>query len=154
MVSYCKQFFFGVAVIGLVCLCFCCPVFASTSSELTARKTETDTGYRVDYVDSAGNVVVAENLGYASVVYEVSDGKCFREWYLDAAGSPVAIWGGQYGFCREAFDSSGRCTRFSYIDLSGNPWMVNGSYSTVEWIGWADWYWNCLRYIAVKKCHT
>lgn len=87
----------------LLLLCFL-PVtcFAATSKTLTARKTQTPTGYIITYYDENGTPTIATNKGYASAEYEIENGRTAGERYFDEQNRPITISG--YDEKRNVYD--------------------------------------------------
>ena len=104
---------------------------ASASLELTARRTDLDDGYRIDYVNDAGEPVLAREKGYASkIVTEYAHGISV-DMYLDAEGEPVALAEGQFG-CMRRYDEQGRVSTVTYLDKDGLPAKTYRGYDEIR----------------------
>lgn len=118
----------GMCLFFVLCIFFftCTDVNADTSSQLIVQRTETTSGYRLDYVDGSGSVTMAEDKGYSTVIYEVKDGHCVAEHYFDEEMNPVSP--NQYnGVLYEYTD--GYCSKVTFVDESNKPTMNTRGYS-------------------------
>ena len=68
-------------ILILVTLFFNRPMY--TSSMLTAQKMESETEVRTDYVDDKGIIRQATDLGYATKIVVMEDGRKTAEQYYD-----------------------------------------------------------------------
>lgn len=104
---------------------------ASAYEEPVARRTDLDNGYRIDYVNGAGENVIAREKGYASkIVMEYGNGVSV-DMYLDAAGEPIALAEGQFG-CERRYDGQGRVSAVVYLDQDGLPARTYRGYDEIR----------------------
>ena len=90
-----------------------------TASELSIRETVDGSLTSTSYLNSAGLITDAIDMGYATVCRMRDDNdRVVEERYLDASGDPVARYGDYYGLSYEYDETSMVIT---YIDAEGNP---------------------------------
>ena len=97
------KFICGVFVILSIFFLYICKdnkVAQYRSNELIQRTTLNGNQKRTDYVDHNGNVTMAVDLGYATVIETKTENKT-KQAYYDAEGKPVKRYPGYYGRIRE-----------------------------------------------------
>ena len=100
-----------------------------TASELSIRETVDGSVTSTSYVNPAGLITDAIDIGYATVCRMRDDnGRVVEERYLDASGNPVARYGNYYGLSYEYDETS---TVITYLDAEGNPIIRSDGYSTI-----------------------
>ena len=130
-----KRKIFWIALV--LCSLLCLSATAEISTNLKLEK-ELTTGKRVakqTWVDNAGNPVMADDLGYCTLVNTYTTGtKLSKTEYFDAEGNPCNnTWG--FHVRKLAYDVNNiRLEQF--FDVDGN--LVNGDkgYAVME----AEWY--------------
>ena len=100
-----------------------------TASELSIRETVDGSVTSTSYVNPAGLITDAIDVGYATVcrIRDEND-RIVEEYYLDASGNPVAKYGDYYGVSYEYDETS---TAITYLDAEGNPVKRSVGYSTI-----------------------
>lgn len=99
------------------------------TTEVIERRTDTETGYRIDYVNAAGQLELVVDKGYASMICIV-DNQSHLETYFDENGTPVALAGGYFG--RRIIDVDASAQYIVYLDTMGNPMVVKYGYASIE----------------------
>lgn len=100
-----------------------------TAAELSIRETVDGSVTSTGYVNPAGLITDAIDMGYATVCrMRDDDGRVVKERYLDANGNPVARYGDYYGLSYEYGETS---TVITYLDAEGNPIIRSDGYSTI-----------------------
>ena len=100
-----------------------------TASELNIRETVDGSVTSTSYVDPAGRITDAIDMGYATVCRIRDDnGRVVEESYLDASGNPVARYGDYYGLSYEYDETS---TVITYLDAEDNPVKRSDGYSAI-----------------------
>lgn len=100
-----------------------------TAAELSIRETVDGSVTSTSYVNPAGLITDAIDMGYATVCrMRDDDGRVVKERYLDANGNPVARYGDYYGLSYEYGETS---TVITYLDAEGNPIIRSDGYSTI-----------------------
>lgn len=95
------------------------------SSELIETVSEDDNKKRIDYVDSNGQITIAADKGYATIVTTKTENRKLEQYY-DDQGKPINRYNGYYGLLQE-YDDQGNNTRTTYLDINGKPMiMANG----------------------------
>ena len=102
---------------------------AVLSSDLTELRTETDNGYRIDYVDASGQICMATDKNYASLV-RVMDGKqILEEYYFDEQNNPVTK-SGYHG--KQNVYENGKIVQITYVDKDHHPVKNTSGYAMVK----------------------
>ena len=100
-----------------------------TSSELSIREIVDGSVTSTSYVNLAGLITDAIDMGYATVCRMRDDnGRVVEESYLDSSGNPVARYGNYYGLSYEYDETS---TVITYLDAKGNPITRSDGYSII-----------------------
>ena len=100
-----------------------------TAAELSIRETVDGSVTSTSYVNPAGLITDAIDMGYATVCrMRDDDGRVVKERYLDANGDPVARYGDYYGLSYEYDETS---TVITYLDAEDNPIIRSDGYSTI-----------------------
>lgn len=113
-------------ILILVTLFFNRPMY--TSSMLTSQKTESETEVRTDYVDDKGIIRQATDLGYATKIVVMEDGRKAAEQYYDEKGNAAALPAG-YSSVRYVYGDGYK--RIEYLDAQGQPVVINNDYDTI-----------------------
>lgn len=113
----------------LVCMMMLCVYSAYASQEPVAQRTELDDGYRIDYVNASGDIVISEKEGYATKIVICHDLSTRTEMYYDAHGLSAAISNGAYG--RYIVDVSSDKMHITYLDSNGIPMVTQSGYTSV-----------------------
>ena len=100
------------------------------SIELRKVTAKNDNMERIDYINPDGEIVIAADQGYATMIITLTD-KGKLEQYYDEHGNPISRYAGYYAVLRE-YDDRGNNTRNTYLDASNNPVMVSGGYAIEE----------------------
>lgn len=102
------------------------------ASELLIKECLYDNFIRTDYVDLSGNITLAIDKQYASVVRKIgSDGNIQKEQFLDEKGNPIKQVGGYYGISY-MYDSNDRIRSITYLDKLDNVCVLDGGYAIIE----------------------
>ena len=89
------------------------------SSELE-KITETSEGTeRTDYVDSNGQLTIAADLGYATVIATKTDNSKLEQ-YFDNLGEPISRYSGYYALLHQ-YDDKGNNILVLYLDRNSEP---------------------------------
>ena len=100
-----------------------------TASELSIRETVDGSVTSTSYVNPAGLITDAIDMGYATVCRMRDDNdRVVEERYLDASGEPVARYGDYYGLSYGYDETS---TVITYLDAEENPIERSDGYSTI-----------------------
>ena len=100
-----------------------------TASELSIRETVDGSLTSTSYLNSAGLITDAIDMGYATVCRMRDDNdRVVEERYLDANGDPVARYGDYYGLSYEYDETS---TVITYLDAEGKPIERSDGYSII-----------------------
>ena len=110
----------------LMMFCFCA---ARAGQEPVAHRSELENGYRIDYMNASGDIIVSEKEGYATKVVVYHDISTRTETYYDAQGVPMAISNGAYG--RYIVDVSAKQLHITYLDANGMPMVTQSGYTSV-----------------------
>ena len=105
-------------IMCFVWLLLLCAGSAAASEEYTARRTELEHGYRIDYVNEAGERVISREKGYAAKIVTEHDQGVSVDMYLDAEEEPIALAEGQFG-CMRQYDEQGRVAAVIYLNQDG-----------------------------------
>ena len=100
-----------------------------TASELSIRETVDGRVTSTSYVNPAGLITDAIDMGYATVCRMRDDNdRVVEERYLDASGNPVARYDDYYGLSYGYDETS---TVITYLDAEGNPEKRSVGYTTI-----------------------
>lgn len=100
-----------------------------TASELSIRETVDGRVTSISYVNPAGLITDAIDMGYATVCRMRDDNdRVVEERYLDASGNPVARYDDYYGLSYGYDETS---TVITYLDAEGNPEKRSVGYTTI-----------------------
>ena len=95
------------------------------SSQLKKITVTSENIKRIDYVNADGQLTIAANLGYATIVITKTENSTLEQ-YFDDKGEPISPYNGCYALLRE-YDDKGNNTRTTYLNRSNKPViMVNG----------------------------
>lgn len=97
------------------------------SSQLEKITVTNENTERTDYVDSDGQLTIAANLGYATVIVTKTENSRLEQ-YFDDKGEPISRYNGYYALLRE-YDDRGNNTRITYLNLSGEPMIMANGYA-------------------------
>ena len=102
------------------------------SPHLTARSENTETGTRIDYVNSRGVLTVALDKNYATIIKTLDqDGNCVLEQYFDSHGRPAVMAAGHSALRRE-YNREGKWVCTTYLDDKLNPVVTTNGYASVH----------------------
>lgn len=97
------------------------------SSELRRIISKDDWSERIDYIDEFGEIAIAADLGYASIViFQTEKGKI--EKYYDEKGEPVSRHSGYYSVLHE-YDEKGNNIKNTYYDMDDSLFTLPDGYS-------------------------
>ena len=97
------------------------------SATLNKKSTTVGNTTRTDYVDNHGNITIAAELGYATVITTTTgDGKL--EHFYDENGEPIRMYSGFYALLKE-YNENGWNTRIVYLDTDDLPMMTTEGFS-------------------------
>ena len=85
---------------------------------------------RTDYTDVNGQIAIAADLGYATVIATKTD-YSKSEQYFDNKGEPISRYNGHYAALYE-YDKKGNIIRISYLDIDGAPMITANGYAIEE----------------------
>lgn len=97
------------------------------SSELDKRTIIDENTERTDYIDHKGDVTIASDLGYATIIITKYDHKQLEQFY-DDKGEPVSRYNGYYAILRE-YDEKGNNICIAYLDRAGQPMIMANGYA-------------------------
>lgn len=100
-----------------------------TSSTLNTQRTESEKEVRTDYVDDKGRVRQASDLGYATKIVTMEDGRKVAEQYFDEKGNAVTFPSG-YSSVRYIYGDGYK--QIKYFDAQGQPVVINDGYDTIS----------------------
>ena len=100
----------------------------SPTKQLKRRTTANENSERIDYIDDDGNITIAENLGYATVIIK-TDGQEERESFYDEHGDPAVLRLGYSAIMRE-YDKNGNMIRITYLGADGKPVTTRNGYAS------------------------
>lgn len=106
-----------------------CVYSAYALQEPVSQRTELDDGYRIDYVNTSGDIVISEKEGYATKIVTYHELNARKEMYYDAHGLSTAISNGAYG--RYIVDVSSDKIHITYLDANGIPMVTQSGYTSV-----------------------
>ena len=94
---------------------------------LKQRITREDNTERIDYLDENGNLTVAADLGYATIIK--FKGEKYRvEHFYDDQGKPVSLYPGYYAL-RKEINEAGYIYHITYLDQNDMPVITKEEYS-------------------------
>ena len=115
---------------GFVCLLMMLYICSAHAlQEPVAHRTELEDGYRIDYVNAAGDIVISEEAGYATKLVTCHDQNSRTEMYYDDQGMSMAISKGAFG--RYIVDVDLDKMRITYLDANGIPMVTQSGYTSV-----------------------
>ena len=82
---------------------------------------------RTDYVDENGNITVAADVGYATMIAIKNENSRLEHFY-DEKGEPIRRYSGYYGILRE-YDEEGRNYHIRYLNTDDLPVITGYGYS-------------------------
>ena len=126
-----KKGLVAIVLLSLIAVFAVC-ADAEVSDRLQAEYSYSKSGLiqSVRYLDRDGNLAVAEDLGYAQVIYTYKATRPILVEYQDAAGNPV---NSAEGFCRCAYEYSGtRVVSKAYYTADGRPAVGPEGYAVEE----------------------
>lgn len=102
------------------------------SPHLTAKKEKTADGTRTDFLNAKGDITVALDKNYATVIRTLDrDGNCVFEQYFDSHGRPAVLAAGNSAFKRE-YNSDGKWISTTYLDDKLDPVVRLNGYASVH----------------------
>lgn len=106
--------------------------FWKLSPHLTIIKEGATAGTRSDYVNSFGEVTVALDKNYASIVKTLDQNdNCILEQYFDSHGKPAVLSSGCSAIQRE-FDEDGKWICTNHLDSELKPITIRAGYNSVR----------------------
>ncbi len=102
-------------------------VHSSQLQKITMRDGDTE---RTDYVDEAGEITIAADMGYATIIVTKKE-HSLQERYYDDQGEPISRSDGYFAVLRE-YDERGNNIRNTYLDIQGNPFVTLSGYAVQE----------------------
>ena len=107
---------------------------SSTDPDVSQRRTKTDSGIRLDYVNADGEIIRVTDKNYSTIV-ETRDenGHTVKEEYFDDKGRPVNLPAGYATLCR-TFYEDGKKESERYFDEDGEPARHYDSYYGVHYV--------------------
>ena len=100
----------------------------SRQEQLSSRTVKEGNTERTDFVDSNGNITMAEGHGYATVIITKSDNEIV-EAYFDNQGEPVTRQAG-YSAVKREYDATGSNVRTVYLGPDGQPVSIRNGYAS------------------------
>lgn len=97
------------------------------SSQLKKVTVNNNMTSRTDYIDDKGEIRIAADLGYATVIITRTDNGQLEQYY-DDKGIPIRRNNGYYSVFRE-YDDNGNNIRNTYLDPDGNPAKTTNGYA-------------------------
>ncbi len=97
------------------------------SSELETVKSEYDNKKRTDYVDGSGNITMASDRHYATVIRTYDDKGMTKEEYFDDKGRKVESISG-YHCLKRTYNEAGLADTDTYYDVNGKQVMSSSGY--------------------------
>ena len=102
------------------------------SLHLEQKKEDVAEGVRIDYVNSRGDLTVALDKNYATVIKTLDqDGNCVSEQYFDRNGKPAVLSAGYSAFRRE-FNKDGEWISTTYLDAGLKPIKIRSGYAIIR----------------------
>ena len=102
------------------------------SPHLEQQKRSAAEGTRIDFVNSRGDLTVALDKNYATVIKTMDqDGNCVLEQYFDRSGKPAVLSAGYSAFKRE-FNKDGKWICTTYLDDELRPIAIQAGYAEVH----------------------
>ncbi len=117
--------FLGIIILILITFFSSRPLYSSTELEQVTM------GDVTSYVDANGQIRMAGDKGYASVIKTCEDGKVVLEQYLDDQRRAVTLPAG-YSQIQMVYDEEGMNTEIIYLDKFGNPTVISNGYDTIR----------------------
>ena len=100
--------------------------------KLSPHLTITKEGTRTDYVNSFGDITVALDKNYATIIKTLDrDGNCTLEQYYDSHGRPAVLSSGCSAIRRE-FNEDGKWTCTTHLDGELKPITILAGYNCVR----------------------
>ena len=100
------------------------------SSQLHKSTVAYENTERTDYTDDAGQITIAADLGYATLI-KTRTTSGILEQYLDEQGEPISRYNGYYALLQE-YDDRGNNVRTTYLDADGKPMIMANGYAIEE----------------------
>lgn len=97
------------------------------SSQLKKISVTNENTERTDFVDSNGQITIAANLGYATIIVTKTENSKLEQ-YFDDKGEPISRYNGYYALHQE-YDDKGNNTRNTYLDINGDPMIMANGYA-------------------------
>ena len=128
----------SVSVIGLAILCFiAADCFQKPQVEKKNRSTslqrvvsQSDEFIRVDYLNELGELTLADDLHYATMIETKGDHTTLTEYY-DAAGNPIEQEAGYYAVL-SSYNELGQKVKITYLNKHHNPTVISTGYSIAK----------------------
>lgn len=86
---------------------------------------------RTDYVDSDGQITIAADKGYATLIVTTISENQKLEQYYDDKGEPISRYNGYFGILQD-YDEERNNTRITYLDRDGKPMIMANGYAIEE----------------------
>ena len=100
------------------------------SSQLKKVTVKDENTERTDYFDSNGQITIAANLGYATVIITKTENSKLEKYY-DDKGEPISRYNG-YDAVLQDYDERGRNNRITYLNRDGEPIIMANGYAIEE----------------------
>ena len=97
------------------------------SSELESVKNEYGNKKRTDYVDEAGNITMASDKHYATVIRTYDGKRMIEEEYFDDKGRKVTSFSG-YHCIKRTYNEDGKADTDTYYDVNGKQVKSSSGY--------------------------
>ena len=102
------------------------------SPHLEQRKENVAGGVRTDYINGSGNLTVALDKNYATVIKTMDqDGNCILEQYFDQNGKPAVLPAG-YSALKREFNKDRKWVSTAYLDNELSPIAIRSGYAMVR----------------------
>ncbi len=130
---------FSIAIFILFLIASCLFIFPAEkkarsqfhSSQLLEKVTTDGNTKRTDYVDPEGQIAIAADKGFATVIVtQISENSKLEEYY-DDQGNPISRYNGYYGILQD-YDEKGNIIRITYFDRDGQPMIIANGYAIEE----------------------
>lgn len=102
-------------------------VHSSQLQKITMRDGKTE---RTDYVGEKGEINIAADLGYATIIVTKTEHSRLEQYY-DEKGEPISRYDGYFAVLRE-YDEKGNNIRNTYLNHQGNPVVTLSGYAVQE----------------------
>ena len=129
-----KKFFWIILFLLFLVVSFLyiCPTPRKTrsqfhSSELKKITVTDENVERTDYVDANGQITVAANLGYATIIVTKTENSKLEQ-YFDDKGAPASRYNGYYALL-QTYDDQGNHIRTTYLNFNGEPMIMANGYA-------------------------